>query len=189
MPVRLLPALHADGPEQMARDEALLECAEQPTLRTYTWDPATVSLGYFQDYHSILTALPEPRPLVRRITGGGAIWHEHEVTYSIVGQLGCDGLPSRARDLYAPLHAAIRAAVLAQGGDDLAHQPQSVGDRRYRDEPRCFASPAADDLIDPNGAKVLGSAARTRGVESRDSRQSQAGQQSLGRREGHRLRA
>ncbi|MHC5067526.1 MAG: hypothetical protein ACYTF0_02935 [Planctomycetota bacterium] len=39
----------------------------------------------------------------------------------------------------------------------------SVGDRRYRHEPRCFASPAADDLVAPAGGKVLGSAARARG--------------------------
>ncbi|MDA3962528.1 MAG: hypothetical protein PF961_17215 [Planctomycetota bacterium] len=160
--IRILSPLLADGPQQMALDEALLEAATVTTLRLYRWDPPTVSLGYFQDYHSIAAALPEPIALVRRITGGGAIWHDHELTYAIVGQLGRDGLPARTRDCYAPLHAAVAAAVISAGGQ-AERQSHTVGDRRYRDEPRCFASPAAEDLIAPRGGKILGSAARTRG--------------------------
>jgi lipoate-protein ligase A len=49
-------------------------------------------------------------------------------------------------------------------GARLATQDEAVGDRRYRSEPRCFASPAAGDLLGPAGGKVLGSAARTRGA-------------------------
>lgn len=149
----------------MAADEALLEAAEVPTLRIYTWAPATVSLGYFQDYASVRTRLSrvtqQPMPLVRRITGGGAIWHADEVTYALVGRLGEHGLPLQTAAVYALLHGAISAALAARGAR-LERQTQTVGDRRYADEPRCFASPAAEDLI-RNAAKVLGSAARTRG--------------------------
>jgi lipoyl(octanoyl) transferase len=160
--VRLLPLLDADGPTQMAADEALLEVATVPTLRLYRWQPATVSLGYFQDYTTIAAQLPHAMPLVRRITGGGAIWHEHEVTYCLVGTLGHDGLPLRVRDGYPLLHGAVRAA-LRHAGSTIDQQSESVGDRRYRDEPRCFASPAADDLVHGDGGKVLGSAGRVRG--------------------------
>lgn len=168
---RLLSDLDADGPEQMTRDEALLATAGPTSVRTYTWQPACLSLGYFQDYRSVTADLPEPIAVVRRITGGGAIWHQHEVTYAISGTLGQDGLPSRARDCYQPLHAAIRQALADAGGSPLQLQPETVGDRRYRDQPRCFASPAADDLVAAPGhghdgigaGKVLGSAARTRG--------------------------
>lgn len=160
--LRLLPFLDADGPTQMAADEALLEASAAPSLRLYRWTPPTVSLGYFQDHATIAPHLPADMPLVRRITGGGAIWHEHEVTYCLVGTLGRDGWPERVRDCYPLLHGALRAA-LRHAGAMLESQPESVGDRRYRDEPRCFASPAADDLVHGDGGKVLGSAGRVRG--------------------------
>lgn len=160
--VRLLPFLDADGPTQMACDEALLESATVTTLRLYRWAPATVSLGYFQDYSNIVRHLPPAMPIVRRITGGGAIWHEHEVTYCLVGVLGQDGWPERVRDCYPLFHGAVQIA-LRHGGAPLQRQPDSIGDRRYRDEPRCFASPAVDDLVAEQGGKVLGSAGRVRG--------------------------
>ncbi len=160
--LRVLPLLAADGPTQMAADEALLEAAYGPTLRLYRWLPATVSLGYFQDHATIAAQLPPAMPLVRRITGGGAIWHDQEVTYCLVGTLGQAGWPARVRDCYPILHGAVQA-VLRCAGAALERQPDSIGDRRYRDEPRCFASPAADDLITGAGAKVLGSAGRVRG--------------------------
>ena len=160
--IRLLPTLDADGPEQMARDEALLEVATGTTLRLYRWDPPTVSLGCFQDHAASTSGLPPGMAVVRRITGGGAIWHQHEVTYALAGVLGHDGLPQRARDLYPLIHGAVLAA-LARRGAGLTSQPQSTGDRRYQAEPRCFASPAADDLVHADGGKALGSAARARG--------------------------
>ncbi len=160
--LRLLPLLEAPGATQMATDEALLGCALVPTLRLYTWSPATVSLGYFQDYASIARQLPAGMPVVRRITGGGAIWHEHEVTYALIGVLGEAGLPARTKDLYPLVHGAIREA-LARRGAPLIAQAETVGDRRYSEEPRCFASPAADDLVHADGGKSLGSAARARG--------------------------
>jgi lipoate-protein ligase A len=158
-PMRVLSHLLADGPTQMAWDEALLEHAEGPVLRTYAWEAATVSLGYFQDHDDIVASLPHPMPLVRRITGGGAIWHEHEVTYALSGRLGHDGLPRRVADLYPLLHHRVAAAL----GEQVVIQAHSIGDRRYREEPRCFASPAADDLLGAAGAKILGSAGRARG--------------------------
>ncbi len=146
----------------MCLDEALLDRSAQATCRLYRWQPATVSLGYFQDYQAIVAQLPPGMPVVRRITGGGAIWHEHEITYSIVYHSGVD-LPTQQTEVFARLHGAIQAAVRALGGRDLGRQVMSTGDRRYREEPRCFASPAKDDLIDAAGAKILGSAARQRG--------------------------
>ncbi len=159
--LRQLPTRVADGPQQMAWDEGLLLQADRPVVRLYAWAPPAVSLGCFQDYQDIAPRLPPGTPVVRRITGGGAIWHEHEVTYALAGTLGRDGLPASAREVYPLLHGAILAALAARGAT-LALQPQTVGDRRYRAEPRCFASPAQDDLIHADGAKTLGSAARAR---------------------------
>ena len=162
--LRILSPLVGDGPTQMTTDEALLQCApmhDAAVLRTYTWSPATVSLGYFQDFDSVAASLPHNVPVVRRITGGGAIWHEHEITYSLIAHAGRD-VPARSSDLYHLIHQAI-AHELRKRGASIGHQAETSGDRRYRDEPRCFASPASDDLIHPNGGKVLSSAVRTRG--------------------------
>jgi len=159
--LRILSTRVADGPTHMALDEALLESAAETTLRCYRWQPTTLSLGYFQDHPTVRGSLPGPMPMVRRITGGGAIWHEHEVTYALVGRLGRDGLPGRARDCYPLLHAAVARALSAHAAVEL--QEATVGDRRYREQPRCFASPAAADVVAADGGKILGSAARTRG--------------------------
>ncbi len=150
----------------MAFDEALLETAASATLRCYRWDRPTVSLGYFQEHDAVRGALAaavtDVPPLVRRITGGGAIWHEHEITYCLIGDCGSHGFPASTRELYPLVHGAVLAELL-QRGARLSQQETSVGDRRYQIEPRCFASPAAQDLTAPSGAKVLGSAARQRG--------------------------
>ena len=162
--LRLLPTRIADGPTQMSLDEALLVHAATPTVRLYGWQPATLSLGYFQAWEDIAGKLPGNMAVVRRITGGGAIWHEHEVTYSLVGRLGENGLPTSTKAIYPGLHRAVLEA-LGRRGATVAVQPETVGDRRYRDDPRCFASPAADDLIHHAGGKILGSAARARGTQ------------------------
>ncbi len=160
--LRVLPMLDADGPTQMAADEAMLEASDESSMRLYRWTPATVSLGYFQDYSTVAKQLPPSMPVVRRITGGGAIWHEHEVTYCLTATAGQDGFPVRVRDAYTLLHGAVLSG-LRHALATLTMQPASIGDRRYRDEPRCFASPAADDVVTDTGGKVLGSAGRQRG--------------------------
>ena len=80
------PAL--DGPTNMARDEHLLhsEALRPAVLRLYAWTPPTISLGYFQRYADVARLPADVRnlPVVRRITGGGAILHDREVTYCLV---------------------------------------------------------------------------------------------------------
>ena len=74
----------------MALDELLLnhyEINKEPALRIYGWDPATISLGLNQDVEQTLyleRCLDNAVPFVRRITGGSAIFHDDEITYSIV---------------------------------------------------------------------------------------------------------
>jgi lipoate-protein ligase A len=87
MEVRLIIDPPALGRMNMAIDEALLESASrgETILRFYSWSPATLSLGYFQAYddrreHSASADLD----VVRRSTGGGAIVHDQEITYSFV---------------------------------------------------------------------------------------------------------
>lgn len=98
------------GSWNMALDEALLLSAietGQAAIRWYRWETATVSLGYFQDA-SALAGDPVLRelPAVRRLSGGGAILHHHEWTYSCVIPPGHPIATQPAR-LYDIVHEAI----------------------------------------------------------------------------------
>lgn len=87
---RLLFTGHKDAHLNMALDESIMvhvgEGASPPTIRLYGWSPPAVSIGYFQGLEEEVN-LEMCKNLgvdyVRRITGGGAVFHEHEVTYSI----------------------------------------------------------------------------------------------------------
>ena len=115
IPCHVLPHEAADGPTNMARDEALLDAvAADPAaalLRTYEWSEPTLSLGYFQ-HSADLEADPRWRgaPVVRRATGGGALWHDREVTYAVIVPAHHPlARPSSA--LYAATHDAIAARL------------------------------------------------------------------------------
>ena len=72
----------------MAIDEALSESAI-PTIRFYGWKPSAVSIGYFQSLEKEVDldhCKQHGVDFVRRRTGGGAVFHEHEITYSIIGK-------------------------------------------------------------------------------------------------------
>ena len=110
---RLLIDSPADGVSNMAHDEALLlgvgEGTSPPTLRFYKWDPPTISLGYFQKY-SEYQALPPPAgelAVVRRTTGGGAILHDREWTYSLALPVSHPLLTGNAARLYELVHDAL----------------------------------------------------------------------------------
>jgi len=105
------------GARNMAVDQALLMSAEQDgivTLRLYGWTEPTLSLGYFQKYadrqsHSASLTCP----VVRRRSGGGAILHDHELTYSLA-------IPSSSRwsDENAELYDLVHQVVIQLLGRD-----------------------------------------------------------------------
>lgn len=146
----------------MARDEALLATRLVPTLRFYRWARPTVSLGYFQT----AAALPldqyraEGIDVLRRDTGGKAILHDRELTYSLCA-------PETGALAGGPAHAmqAIHAALAAE----LTRQSQQAVEIRstselHSDRPGsawCFEDSSALDLI-LQQRKLLGSAARRR---------------------------
>ena len=88
-----------------------------PTLRLYQWGPPTVSLGYFQPYADY-ASLPPPAgglAVVRRMTGGGAILHDLELTYSLslpIAHRLVAGGPNRLYDL---AHNAVITALGSLG--------------------------------------------------------------------------
>lgn len=155
----------ADGPTNMARDEALLQGVgggrSPATLRFYQWRPSTVSLGYFQRYAEY-AALPPPAgtlSVVRRQTGGGAILHDRELTYSLSLPLNhpltAGGGPHR---LYEHVHSAF-AALLCQLGVPVVRGPAGAGPCAHGGPFFCFEHHAGFDLL-ADGKKILGSAQR-----------------------------
>ena len=88
---RLLKTNFSTAFTNMAVDRAVLVASSEgkvsPTVRFYGWEPSAISIGYFQSLEEEVD-LDTCRKLgvdyVRRITGGGAVFHEEELTYSIV---------------------------------------------------------------------------------------------------------
>lgn len=89
--VRLLLTQHNTGAWNMAVDEAVLEAVatgkQYPTLRFYGWNPGAVTIGYFQSLQEEVDTQKcqsEKIDVIRRITGGGAVFHDKEITYSFI---------------------------------------------------------------------------------------------------------
>ncbi len=161
----VLPYLVADGPANMALDAAMLEAAahgESAFLRFYGWAVPTLSLGYFQRLDEVRS---DPRwlgvAIVRRPTGGGAIWHHHELTYAVaIPPASPHGRPNTA--LYRAVHGAIAGFLVEQG---LSARRRGVSDTSLRTGPDraflCFTGSDPDDIV-WNGHKLVGSAQRRR---------------------------
>jgi len=145
-----------DGVTNMAIDGCLLEEVQAGgggALRFYRWEPATLSLGYFQRF--------DDPAVVRRCTGGGAILHADELTYSLSLPMDHPLTGERPEDLYAWMHARIAEAVAALGGRTA---PKGGGDESdLRHGPfLCFERHAGFDLMAGDGGtmKLVGSAQR-----------------------------
>lgn len=151
----------APGTWNMAVDEALLQAAlsrQECSVRWYQWSAATVSLGYFQDA-GFPAAHPPLRglPFVRRLSGGGAILHHHELTYSCAVP-ALHPLAREPHGIYIAVHEQI-IATLARFGINVTLRGETHAERTG--EFLCFARGDAFDVI-LDGFKVLGSAQRRR---------------------------
>jgi len=178
---RLIVDEPAEGAWNMAVDEALLERAAEggpATLRLYRWAEPTLSLGYFQAYADRAGHPPsDGLPCVRRSSGGGALVHDREVTYSLT--LPPEALRGReTRGLYCAAHRAVIDTISTLGGDPAGMtlcDPAGGGGRPSEEPFLCFLRRADGDLLvaePPSGAvdtrpvagryKVTGSAQRKR---------------------------
>lgn len=158
----------ADGAWNMALDEAILAgyLAEggvrPPTLRLYGWAPPTLSLGRSQEAASSCDRrfLHESGiGLVRRPTGGRAVLHDAERTYSVIGNLGRPPFEGGVLAVYRRIASALEAGlrglgVEARAGDAVARGPSP---RDPAAGPACFDAPSAHELL-AGGRKVVGSA-------------------------------
>jgi lipoyl(octanoyl) transferase len=158
---RLILDPPAAGSWNMAVDEALLTTAVHApatTLRFYTWSEPTVSLGYFQSHFERDAHEPSHDcPWVRRATGGGAIVHHHELTYSFVAPLG-DRLAGDAAVLYDAFHESL-VDCLGAFGVTARLCPTEEAQPRGRAPFLCFQRRTTGDVL-CDAAKITGSAQR-----------------------------
>jgi len=164
---RLLLDPPAAGAWNMAVDEVLLDGVASgsapPTVRFYEWAPPCLSLGYFQpidvvDFDGCRALGVE---VVRRPTGGRAILHDRELTYSVAlpaSVLGHDGgvLPS-----YHRLSLALQDG-LRRLGVPATLAPESAASGSPVHGPVCFDRPSAHEIL-LKGRKLAGSAQMRRG--------------------------
>ncbi len=173
-----------DAALNMALDEALLlVCDEQPTvtLRFYGWARPTLSLGYFQSVHEIDLAECERRGFdwIRRPTGGRAVLHDHELTYSIVAPIellggsvaqsherisqalavGLEklGLHAELAERAGPHPASSASLTLLLPSPSEGRGARGEGEEGPGVRAACFAAPAAVELT-VQGKKIIGSA-------------------------------
>ncbi len=111
---RLLPCREYTGAMNMAIDESILyHCGRgmsEPTLRFYTWKQPTLTLGYFQKAQEEIdfkVCADRGVEVVRRLTGGRAVLHQEELTYSILVGEDYPDLPSTIIESYKYLSAGL----------------------------------------------------------------------------------
>jgi len=149
----------------MALDEALLESAckgqSPPTLRLYGWSEPSVSLGRHQRASDVDMGFCRQRsiPVVRRPTGGRAILHGLELTYSFSAHLPLPGFGQSVLDSYGALSRAFMHAFKRLGLAALNGSRRKKGPGPGGANPLCFAS-ASYGEISVRGKKIIGSAQR-----------------------------
>jgi len=151
----------ATGWWNMALDEALLAAAARgatPALRLYEWDGAWLSLGHAQrfDARDVERCREAEVEVVRRVTGGRAVLHGADLTYSIAASER--DLPGGLQESYRALSDALLAALrdLGVAAERAAAAAGSAADFD------CFAEAAPDELC-VGGRKLAGSAQRRTG--------------------------
>ena len=149
------------GAWNMAVDAALLEEALNSGMtfvRLYRWAEPTISLGYFQKPGEHAADLRfRHLPCVRRLSGGGAILHDCEQTYSCVLPPG-HHLAEQPSELYGLMHSVVIDLLKDRG---IALAPRGRDSKKSAEPFLCFLREASHDLV-LHGHKVLGSAQRRR---------------------------
>jgi len=166
--MRLILDRAANGTWNMAVDEALLELAGPAsplTLRLYQWSPATLSLGYFQNHaERELHDASGRLTWLRRPSGGGAIVHDRDWTYSLIVPIQ-HRLARDHRQLYTIVHGVLIELFAKLGIHATlveSQQAATCAEQNRGSEPfLCFARRATGDVI-VGPHKVAGSAQRKR---------------------------
>lgn len=159
--------VHEAGPADlnMAVDEALAQACRKgnspPVLRFYHWKPAALSVGYFQDVAKEIN-LERLRDrslgLVRRISGGRAVLHDQELTYSLAAGTDNPLFPRDLRGTFAVIAEGLLAGLRELGVEAHLMAPGEKR-RNYTASASCFNT-ALGFEIGASGKKLVGSAQR-----------------------------
>ena len=151
----------------MAMDEALLNFVSRgeidPVVRFYTWNPATLSVGYFQRLKKeidIDKVKEKGFGLVRRQTGGRGVLHDKELTYSVIVPESHPNMPSTITEAYRVISEGLLEGFKLLGFDAYFAIPRSKEEREKLKQPRsavCFDAPSWYELV-VEGRKIAGSA-------------------------------
>jgi lipoate-protein ligase A len=150
----------------MAVDEAILRAhaagSVPPTIRFYGWSPPAVSLGYFQKAQAevdIEACRREGVALIRRLTGGRAVLHDRELTYSIIVSEGHPLIPPTITASYRFFCQGLLAGLQALGIEAQMSMPAAAYGRVKRQpvSAACFDAPSHYEITHA-GRKLVGSA-------------------------------
>ncbi|WP_251047662.1 biotin/lipoate A/B protein ligase family protein [Planococcus sp. ISL-110] len=158
----------------MALDEALLTWHSEglipPVIRFYSWEPAALSIGYFQKVEKEIDMEAVNRlglGFVRRPTGGRGVLHEHELTYSIIVSEDYPDMPETVTEAYRVLSEGLLEGFKNLGLDARFSVPDTDDKRADLKKPKsavCFDAPSWYEMV-VEGKKVAGSAqTRQKGV-------------------------
>lgn len=158
----------------MALDEALLDWHSAgeipPVVRFYEWNPATLSIGYFQNVEKEIDleqVKAHKLGFVRRPTGGRGVLHEHELTYSIIVSEDYPDMPATVTEAYRVLSEGLLIGFQKLGLDAYFSVPDTDEKKSALKNPKsavCFDAPSWYELV-VEGKKVAGSAqTRQKGV-------------------------
>jgi lipoate-protein ligase A len=158
---RLLITHPARGAWNMAVDESILEHIGRgesiPTLRLYAWTPACLSLGHAQPFADVdMTRLKgHGWEVVRRVTGGRAILHIDELTYSVIAPVNEPRVEGSVLESYNRLAQALLLAV--KNLDIPVEMKEGKANDGGTPNPVCFEVPSTYEIT-VNGKKLIGSA-------------------------------
>jgi len=142
----------------MAIDELMLErigSLGRVVLRFYEWNIPSASFGYSQKPRAVTrTGLT----LVRRPTGGGVVYHDVDLTYTMVIPAGHPICELNRMDSYKAIHEPIMKAILDLGQG--AHLAPDLGIKHDRATLQCFVSPSPNDVLAADDTKLAGAAQR-----------------------------
>ncbi|WPJ95022.1 hypothetical protein SH580_16460 [Coraliomargarita algicola] len=154
-----LPNAFGDASTNMAIDAALLESIPNglAALRHYAWLEPAASFGYSQRYTEVVQATAPNIQLVRRLTGGGIVDHRNDWTYALIIQRALPCAAIAASELYLKVHHAIQLALKEMDIESrLAPCPRNC--KSTDPVSQCFVTPAANDVLRPDGQKIAGAA-------------------------------
>lgn len=161
---RLINSGFQTGAMNMALDEALVHSVANgdslPVLRFYRWQPATVTIGYAQSVATDLdqeACLQAGLDVVRRSTGGRAVLHDQEVTYSVIAPLNTDLFGQSVLDCYRVISEILQKTLVQLGLSAELVPGKPRGGHPNAMKAVCFSAPSQYELV-IEGRKVAGSA-------------------------------